>query len=85
MKSVVGERGQIVIPKKIRERLRLEKGTLLDVDTTDDNTTILIKPLRKKRSDWREWIGAFEGEKLTEEYIREKKNEKEREKRRWTK
>ena len=44
MKSVVGERGQIVIPKKIREKLRLEKGTLLDVDTTDDNTTILIKP-----------------------------------------
>jgi AbrB family looped-hinge helix DNA binding protein len=85
MKSIVGERGQIVIPKKIRERLRLEKGTLLDVDTTDDNTAILLKPLRKKRKDWRDWIGAFEGEGLTGEYLKEKKKEKEREKRRWRK
>jgi AbrB family looped-hinge helix DNA binding protein len=79
MKSIVGERGQIVIPKQIREKLGLEKGTILEVETTGDDNSIVLRPMRKKRKDWREWIGIFEGEGLIREYLKEKKKEKEKE------
>lgn len=84
MKSIVGERGQIVIPKQIRERLGLEKGMVLEVETTKDDNVILLKPTRKKRRDWRDWIGAFQKEGLVKEYLKDKKSDKEKE-RKWIK
>ena len=77
MKSSVGERGQVVIPKEIRDRLGLEKGMILEVETSGDDGAIVLRPIRKRRKDWRDWIGAFEGQKLTKEYLREKEKEKE--------
>jgi len=76
MKSIIGERGQLVIPKQIRDRLGLEKGTVLDVETTLDNKVIRLRPIRMKRKGWREWIGTFEGEGLIREYLKDKKKHK---------
>ncbi|MBI2541882.1 AbrB/MazE/SpoVT family DNA-binding domain-containing protein [Candidatus Woesearchaeota archaeon] len=41
----VGEKGQIVIPKKIRDGLKIEKGTKLLV--SEDKEKITIKPIVK--------------------------------------
>jgi AbrB family looped-hinge helix DNA binding protein len=84
MKTIIGERGQIVIPKEIRDKLRLEKGMILNVETSGDNDSIVLRPMRKKKKGWREWIGTFEGEGLIREYLTDKKKEKERENR-WIK
>ncbi|MBI2670591.1 AbrB/MazE/SpoVT family DNA-binding domain-containing protein [Candidatus Woesearchaeota archaeon] len=40
----VGEKGQIVIPKKIREELKIIKGTKLII--TEDKDKISIKPIK---------------------------------------
>ena len=40
----VGEKGQIVIPKKIREGLKIGKGTKLIV--SEDKDKITIKPVK---------------------------------------
>lgn len=40
----VGEKGQIVIPKKIREGLNISKGTKLIV--SEDRDKITIKPVK---------------------------------------
>jgi len=40
----VGEKGQIVIPKKIREELKIIKGTKLIV--SEDKEKITIKPVK---------------------------------------
>lgn len=40
----VGEKGQIVIPKKIREYFRIDKGTKLLV--SEDKDRITIKPVK---------------------------------------
>ena len=40
----VGEKGQIVIPKKIRESLKIGKGTKLIV--SEDKDKITIKPVK---------------------------------------
>ena len=41
----VGEKGQIVIPKKIRDDLKIGKGTKLLV--SKDRDKITIKPIKK--------------------------------------
>ena len=40
----VGEKGQIVIPKKMRDGLKIEKGTQLLV--SEDKDKITIKPVK---------------------------------------
>jgi len=40
----VGEKGQIVIPKKIRDEFKISKGTKLIV--SEDNDKITIKPVK---------------------------------------
>lgn len=75
MKSILGERGQLVIPKQIREKLGLEKGTILEAETTLDNKVIQLRPIRVKRKGRRGWMGSFEGEGLTKKYLRLKKKE----------
>lgn len=40
----VGEKGQIVIPKKIRDDLKIEKGTQLLI--SEDKGKITIKPVK---------------------------------------
>ena len=40
----VGEKGQIVIPKKMRKELKIEKGTKLIV--SEDKNKITIKPVK---------------------------------------
>ena len=35
MKTTVSEKGQITIPKRLRDRLGLRPGTVLDFDETD--------------------------------------------------
>ncbi len=42
MKRKLGARGQVVIPKEIRERLSLHEGATLTFDVADQ--TILVRP-----------------------------------------
>ena len=42
MKRKLGPKGQVVIPKDIRERLSLTEGAILDFEVEDN--TILVRP-----------------------------------------
>ena len=41
-KVKVGLRGQVVIPKKLRKKLNIENGTILEIDETE--LGLLLKP-----------------------------------------
>jgi AbrB family looped-hinge helix DNA binding protein len=41
-KVKVGVRGQVVIPKKLREKLHIEEGIILEIDVTEEG--LLLKP-----------------------------------------
>ena len=41
-KVKVGVRGQVVIPKKLRKKLHIEEGIILEIDVTKDG--LLLKP-----------------------------------------
>jgi len=41
-KVKVGMRGQVVIPKKLRKRLKIEHGIILEIEETEEG--LLLKP-----------------------------------------
>lgn len=76
MKTLVSERGQVVIPKKIRETVHMDKGDELEIEVVGE--TIILKPIRRfKAKKWRDYAGIGEG--IVDAYLRDKKKEKARE------
>jgi AbrB family looped-hinge helix DNA binding protein len=69
----VSAKGQIAIPKAIREQLGLEEGTRLDLQV--DGTTITLT----KSQDWRRLYGAAAGTDLLDRYEQDKQEERQRE------
>jgi AbrB family looped-hinge helix DNA binding protein len=73
MKALLSERGQIVIPKKIRDDIHLVKGDELDIEVQGD--TIVLKPLRRfKAKRWQDYAEIGEG--IVDGHLRDRKKEK---------
>ncbi len=73
MKTLLGERGQIVIPKKIRDSLQVQKGDELEIDMVEQ--TIVLRPVKRfKAKDWRDYAGIADG--IADSYLEEKEQEK---------
>lgn len=54
-KTAVDERGRILIPQDIRERLGLGEGTVVEV--AEVGKEIVIKPVSRKRRTWKDLWG----------------------------
>lgn len=73
MKTLVSERGQVVIPKKIREAVHISKGDTLEIEIVGE--TVVLKPLRRfKAAKWQDYAGIGEG--LVAAHLRDRKKEK---------
>lgn len=73
MKTLVSERGQVVIPKKIRDTVHIEKGDELEIETVGE--TIILKPVRRfKAKKWQDYAGIGEG--LIDAHLKGKRKEK---------
>lgn len=60
MKTLLSERGQVVIPKKIRDALKAEKGDEFEVRLAGED--IVLTPLRKfKAQRWQDYVGISDG------------------------
>jgi len=72
MKTLVSDRGQVVIPKKIRESIHLNKGDELEIEVKGD--TIVLKPLKRfKAKKWQDYAGIGEG--IVAAHLKDKKKE----------
>ena len=60
--ATVSSKGQIVIPRRIRERLRLEEGARVEIELS--GTAVVLRPIRSGTKGWRRWRGAFAGRGL---------------------
>ena len=67
MKTVVSSKGQVVIPKQIREKLGLVPGTVLRVWVEGKN--IVLEPIREPPKQ----IFVKAGPKVTERILKEAK------------
>ena len=74
-KTTVSPKGQIVIPKAVRERLNLKAGTQVSVDV--QGQTLVVKRLERNYPDWRTMRGmARGGESLSQALLEERTAEK---------
>jgi AbrB family looped-hinge helix DNA binding protein len=73
-KATISSRGQIVIPKVVRERLNLKAGTEVEIEVKGES--LIMKPIVKGLPDWRTMEGmARGGESLTNALIEERAGE----------
>ena len=68
MKTVVSEKGQITIPKAIREKMGLQPGTVLEIDSIEGK---IIAEKRKTIDIFKKWRGKYKlpGNLTVNEYI----------------
>ena len=73
---MLSERGQVVIPKKIRDSIKAEKGDEFEVRLVGED--IVLTHLRKFRAQrWQDYIGISSG--LVDLHLKDRKKEKEKE------
>jgi AbrB family looped-hinge helix DNA binding protein len=76
-KTTISPKGQIVIPKALRERLNLKAGTQVSIDVQGE--ALVMKRLVRSFPDWRTMEGmARGGESLTAALTEERAAEKAR-------
>jgi len=74
---VLSSKGQLVLPRSIRDRLSLSPGRRLIVNVVDGK--VVLEPINEEpRAGWRRWGGALRGEPLLEEHAAEHHAEVER-------
>ena len=69
----VSSKGQIAIPKEVRDQLGITEGTRLDIQV--DGAKLILS----KSQDWRDLYGMLAGTDLLNNYERAKAEERERE------
>ncbi|HHQ49473.1 MAG TPA: AbrB/MazE/SpoVT family DNA-binding domain-containing protein [Acidobacteria bacterium] len=77
----VSSKGQIVIPRDLRERVGIRQGTVLEVEFQDG--AIVLRPIaygpEPSPGGWRRWRGAFRDQKLVNDLLNEHDDEVRRE------
>jgi AbrB family looped-hinge helix DNA binding protein len=58
-KATISTKGQIAIPKAVRERLNLKAGTQVSLDVRGES--LVLKRLVPEYPDWRTMRGMFKG------------------------
>jgi AbrB family looped-hinge helix DNA binding protein len=76
----VSSKGQVVIPKEIREKLDLREGAKVEVRIRDDE--VVMRPSKGDGRDWRRWRGRFRGSGMLKELETEHAAEVARDRRR---
>ncbi|BAF58544.1 MAG: AbrB/MazE/SpoVT family DNA-binding domain-containing protein [Pelotomaculum sp.] len=70
----LSSKGQLVLPKNIRDRLSLKQGLELKVELIGGK--IVLEPVcQEARADWRCWRGSLRGERALEEHLEEHRQE----------
>lgn len=72
--ATVSSKGQVVLPREVRERLGVGKGD--KIEFVMDDQGIHLRPHREEENPFARWIGALpQGEETTEEFIRNTRHE----------
>ena len=71
----ISSKGQLIIPKPIREKLNIEPGTYLTIQI--DKQDIILRPMKETPLD--RLSNRFDGEKILDELEREHAKELDRE------
>lgn len=68
-KAKLSSKGQLIIPKKYREKLNLKPGDEFNVLIKDGN--LVLSPAEKSLVGWQKWRGALAGKNVLQEHLGE--------------
>jgi AbrB family looped-hinge helix DNA binding protein len=79
--TTVSSKGQVVIPRALREKYRLTSGTRLQVAESDDG--LVLSPVKQTRTSrrqagWRALRGSAKGANALKEHLAEHRREAKR-------
>jgi AbrB family looped-hinge helix DNA binding protein len=79
--TTVSSKGQVVIPRALREKYRLTSGTRLEIAESDQG--LVLAPLKRPRlsrrqTGWRALRGAAQGTTALKEHLAEHRREAKR-------
>lgn len=67
----VSSKGQIVLPKRLREDLQIHEGDRLELRRERDHIVLLPTPAAQSRRSWRDWRGVLRGTRALQDHERE--------------
>jgi len=71
----VSSRGQIVLPKRIREELSIHEGDRMEVRREGERIVLDLAAPSPQRTSWRSWRGALAGSTALEDHVKEHREE----------
>ncbi len=60
IRATISSRGQVAIPKAVRDQLSLNAGTEVSIDVQGE--ALVMKRLVKRQPDWHSMRGMFQGD-----------------------
>ena len=78
LKARLSSRGQLALPKEVRDQLDLSEGVSLTVRVEGDE--VILRKLVTE--SWREWEGRFQGSDLLGDLARDRRKELRRDRKR---
>lgn len=69
----VSSKGQVVLPRVVRERLAIDRGTVLDVELCEDGVKLRRGDRGKHTS--RSWKGVLKGTSAVQDHLKEHRDE----------
>lgn len=73
--ATVSSKGQIVLPKQLRDELSIHEGDRVEISREDDRIVLRLIEPHDRPSGWRRWRGVLGGSRALEEHLREHRQE----------
>jgi AbrB family looped-hinge helix DNA binding protein len=83
LETTATTKGQIVIPSSMRRKLGITAGTRINVELDEENSQIILRPITREYIE--RLSGRFRGSPLLKDLERERREDKEREDRKFEK
>jgi antitoxin PrlF len=75
----VSSKGQIVLPKELRDELEISEGDTIEIQREGDGLHLRRLSVAAPPADWRAWRGVLADSEALEDHLREHRDEIERE------
>ena len=79
MRTVLSEKGQIIIPKQIRDKFNFKKGDIFEISIKDNSIILKHTGSTKKVNDWKNFRGFLKNKYSIEKFLKERNEDREKE------
>ena len=79
MRTVLSEKGQIIIPKEIRDKFNFKKGDIFEISIKDNAIILKYTGTSKKVNDWKSFRGFLKNKYSIKNFLKERNKDREKE------